>query len=322
MVPEEILNKPGKLTSEEYSIIKEHAPKGAEMLEYIHGALQKPMLRYAHDICRWHHERWDGRGYPDGLKGDEIPLWAQAVPLADVYDALVGPRVYKAAFSVQQAMQMILNNECGIFNPDLLSCLVQESALLEEQILIQEEHSNEIFDVEKISKEIIAQKDNTVSDSAIWLLEQERIKYQFFAVLSNEILFEYNLQTDTLTFSEGGAQILNIPVQIPDASRWLKNRNCISAADYQRISEQTLSATIQNSLVKTKCVILTEGKQATWFELTIRTLWTEGLNSQLSKFIGKLVDIHMQKEKEDQLKILAESDSLTHLYNHETSKKK
>ena len=84
---------------------------------------EQPLLQTAYEIARWHHERWDGRGYPDGLKGDEIPISAQLVSLADVYDALTSERCYKKAFSHEKAMQMILNDECGAFNPLLLQCL-------------------------------------------------------------------------------------------------------------------------------------------------------------------------------------------------------
>ena len=83
----------------------------------------EPLLKYAYEICRWHHERWDGRGYPDGLKGDEIPISAQVVSLADVYDALTSERCYKKAFPHKKAVDMIYNNECGSFNPILLECL-------------------------------------------------------------------------------------------------------------------------------------------------------------------------------------------------------
>ena len=83
------------------------------------------MMKYAYEICRWHHERYDGKGYPDGLKGEEIPISAQVVSLADVYDALVSDRVYKKAYSHEKAMEMILNGECGMFNPLLLECLVE-----------------------------------------------------------------------------------------------------------------------------------------------------------------------------------------------------
>lgn len=293
MVPEEILNKPAKLTSQEFDIIKEHSAKGAQMLENIHGALQKPMLRYAHDICRWHHERWDGGGYPDGLKGDEIPLWAQAVSLADVYDALVSPRIYKPAYPVQHAIQMIINGECGVFNPELLSYLVQESTSLEQKIQFQESHADQLFDVEKISKEVIAQKDTSVSDRTLLLLDQERIKYQFYATYSKEILFEYDLLTDTIFFSEGGAQILNLPLEMPNATQWIKTTNCMSAEDYLSIRDQILAATAENPIVKAKCVILLEGDQATLFELTMLTLWSGGLSQRLSGCIGKLADIHV-----------------------------
>ena len=89
------------------------------------GYEDEELMMVAYQICRWHHERYDGRGYPDGLKGDEIPISAQVVSLADVYDALVGERVYKKAYSHEKAIQMILNGECGMFNPLLLECLVE-----------------------------------------------------------------------------------------------------------------------------------------------------------------------------------------------------
>ncbi len=121
-IPDYVLCKPGRLTPEEFAIMKEHTIRGCEMLEKIPHLLDSSLYSYCYDICRHHHERWDGRGYPDGLKGDEISIWAQVVSLADVYDALVSERVYKAAFSHEKAVEMILNGECGAFNPDLLQC--------------------------------------------------------------------------------------------------------------------------------------------------------------------------------------------------------
>ena len=122
-IDEKILNKPGKLTPEEFEIMKTHSMLGAKMLHDLDGFAEQPLLQTAYEIARWHHERWDGRGYPDGLKGDEIPISAQLVSLADVYDALTSERCYKKAFSHEKAMQMILNGECGAFNPLLLQCL-------------------------------------------------------------------------------------------------------------------------------------------------------------------------------------------------------
>lgn len=123
-IPEQILNKPGRLTKEEFEIIKTHSAVGEHMLRQVPFSQNEPLVKVAREICRWHHERWDGRGYPDGLKGDEIPISAQVVSLADVYDALTSERCYKSAFDHETALNMIVNGECGAFNPLLLECLM------------------------------------------------------------------------------------------------------------------------------------------------------------------------------------------------------
>ena len=133
-IDEKILNKPGKLTPEEFEVIKTHSMLGAEMLHQLENFNEQPLLQTAYEIARWHHERWDGRGYPDGLKGDAIPISAQLVALADVYDALTSERCYKKAFSHEKAVQMILNGECGAFNPLLLQCLTDMQTDLKVQL--------------------------------------------------------------------------------------------------------------------------------------------------------------------------------------------
>ena len=133
-IDEKILNKPGKLTPEEFEVVKTHSMLGAEMLHQLENFNEQPLLQTAYEITRWHHERWDGRGYPDGLKGDEIPISAQLVALADVYDALTSERCYKKAFSHEKAVQMILNGECGAFNPLLLQCLTDTQTDLKVQL--------------------------------------------------------------------------------------------------------------------------------------------------------------------------------------------
>lgn len=122
-IPSEILNKPGRLTDEEFNSMKTHSAEGARILDNTDACGKSAFIKTAHDICRWHHERWDGKGYPDGLKGDEIPLSAQVVALADVYDALTSKRCYKDAIPHEKAIEMILNGECGQFNPHLMECL-------------------------------------------------------------------------------------------------------------------------------------------------------------------------------------------------------
>lgn len=123
-IPEEILNKPGRLTAEEFEVMKTHTEIGSKMLSDLPiEQFNSPLAKVAYEICRWHHERYDGEGYPDGLKGEEIPIAAQVVALSDVYDALTSERCYKKAFSHDEALIMILDGKCGVFNPILLQCL-------------------------------------------------------------------------------------------------------------------------------------------------------------------------------------------------------
>ena len=129
-IPSEILNKPGRLTKEEFEIMKTHSTLGSDMMGNMNIYRNEPLVKYAREICRWHHERWDGRGYPDGLTGDDIPISAQIVSIADVYDALTSERCYKPAYSHDEALRMILDGECGCFNPLLLTCLKDISEVL------------------------------------------------------------------------------------------------------------------------------------------------------------------------------------------------
>ena len=124
-IPDSVLNKPGRLTKEEFEIMKTHSEKGCEILSKIPNLLDEDTYKYSYDICHHHHERWDGKGYPEGLKGDEISIWAQAVSIVDVYDALISPRVYKAPYPHDVAVKMIYNGECGTFNPKLLEAFNQ-----------------------------------------------------------------------------------------------------------------------------------------------------------------------------------------------------
>ena len=134
-IDEAILNKPGKLTAEEFAVIKTHSMLGAEMLHKTESFADQPLLQTAYEIARWHHERWDGRGYPDGLKGDDIPISAQLVSMADVYDALTSERCYKKAFPHETAVQMITDGACGAFNPLLIQCLLDVQGELKQEIL-------------------------------------------------------------------------------------------------------------------------------------------------------------------------------------------
>lgn len=133
-IPDAILNKPGRLTAEEFEVMKTHAAIGAQMLENLNQYKDDALMQTAKAICHYHHERWDGRGYPEGLKGDQIPIEAQVVSVADVYDALTSERVYKKAIPHEKAMRMIADGECGAFNPLLMECLVDVGDRIKDDI--------------------------------------------------------------------------------------------------------------------------------------------------------------------------------------------
>ena len=210
-IPDEILNKPGKLTKEEFDIMKQHSMNGAKMLDAIQFFKNEPLMKFAYDICRWHHERWDGRGYPDGLKGDEIPISAQVVSVADVYDALTSERCYKKAFSHEKALEMIRNNECGVFNPLLLECLGDVADTLPKELNDQRTSKLSDADFAKIARSIF---ENTEESSDNIIYEQylnERKKSQFFATLHRGVTFEYTYEPSMLKLEAKNAKSLSFP---------------------------------------------------------------------------------------------------------------
>ncbi|MCM1539200.1 MAG: response regulator [bacterium] len=142
-IPDNILLKPGKLTAEEFEIMKTHTTRGSELLNNIRGAWDETYGQYCYEICRYHHERFDGKGYPDHLAGDDIPIAAQIVSLADVYDALVSKRVYKDAYAIGEAYDMIQNGECGTFPPKILACFAKVRAAFEETVRVNQAKQQE-----------------------------------------------------------------------------------------------------------------------------------------------------------------------------------
>lgn len=187
-IDDKILNKPGRLTKEEFEVIKTHSAIGASMLESLEYYKNEPLVRIAHDICRWHHERYDGKGYPDGLKGEEIPISAQVVALADVYDALTSERVYKKAYSHEKAVEMILNGECGTFNPLLLECLTDIQGRLKEEMITMAEERTETEDNGTATSEFEG---------------YEKTKEQLFKSMSEDLRKEY---INTVPTIGGGEQ--------------------------------------------------------------------------------------------------------------------
>ena len=317
-IPEEILNKPGKLTAEEFEIMKTHSALGAQIMEDALRRHQEELLRRAYRICRWHHERYDGRGYPDGLKGDEIPIEAQVVALADVYDALTSVRVYKRAYPHETAMQMILNGECGAFNPLLLRCLEAAGPTLEEELKIHSLEGVSEENIQQLSTQMIA--GGHVSSRTLTLLEQERVKYQFFASMSNEIQFEYSYKTDILTMSEWGAHRLGLPMLIerPEHSEAL--HRVFSAEDYRDLQKKLRRTTAESPIVSAAYCLQVNGRER-WYKATARPLWEGESPENMAGIIGKFVDDHEEHLRLDRLRKRAEEDSLTRISNHSSAKK-
>ena len=209
-IPDHILNKPGRLTSEEFEIMKTHSAVGAGMLDEMSFYKNEPLVKVAYEVCRWHHERYDGRGYPDGLVGDEIPISAQVVAIADVYDALTSDRCYKKAFSHEKALEMIMGGECGSFSTLMLECLEEcaDEILREHRICsIGSKNKDEIS---SIANEMMIHKKLGVSDRTLRLLEHERTKLHYYAQMTDDILFEYTSFPSVLRFDEKSRKKLKL----------------------------------------------------------------------------------------------------------------
>ena len=210
-IPSSILNKPGKLTPEEFNIMKGHTINCAQMLNSVPVGKDEPLMKYAYEICRWHHERWDGNGYPDGLKGDQIPIAAQIVSIADVYDALTSERCYKKAFTHEKALEMIHNNECGVFNPLLLECLDAIADRLVSSLQTFDWGKQADKDFFYIADSMMKDRNNPIFNQAFRQFVNESKKSHFFGSMLDDILFEYTYSPSVMKLSSKGVQKLGLP---------------------------------------------------------------------------------------------------------------
>ena len=210
-IPDEILNKPGKLTKEEFDIMKQHSMNGANMLEAIQFFKNEPLMKYAYEICRWHHERWDGHGYPDGLIENAIPISAQVVSVADVYDALTSERCYKKAFTHEKALEMIRNNECGVFNPLLLECLNDVADILPKELNDQRTSKLSDADFAKIARSIFESTEDETDNIIYEQYMTERKKSEFFRSLQHGVAFEYTYEPSVSKLNAKNTKALSFP---------------------------------------------------------------------------------------------------------------
>ena len=286
-VPKAILNKPGKLDPEEWEIMKSHAAIGDSMLYDIGMQQSETLMNLAHEICRWHHERWDGRGYPDGLKGDEIPISAQVVAMADVYDALTSERCYKKSFDHATAIKMITNGECGAFNPLLIQCLLDVQDQLFENMHTDPRRFDYRQEAKRLSDEMLEQKELMPNNRAHSLLTFEQKKAEFFAEQCGGIQFEFDHWTNTVHLKDW-----NAPVDQREKSMYLTEWNdvsLLSEKDWLAMREKLKATTPERPEVKMIVQIPVNGEYR-WQRLTAKSLWTTKYKNYAG-VLGRFEDI-------------------------------
>lgn len=319
-IPDEILNKPGKLTQEEYEIMKKHSEFGAAMLDDLDFLQDEKLVQYARQICRWHHERYDGKGYPDGLKGDEIPIAAQVVSLADVYDALTSPRVYKRAYTHKEAIKMILNGECGVFNPLLIECLLESADTLEKELKVNS-FSRDTYDkLKNVKNEILQDDELSTSARTLTLLENERLKTRFFAELSHEIQFEYVFETSLLMIYDFGEKKLGLDELIVNPLDNKRIKKIFGEEKLKQFVKLVENTNPKNYAFSMESVMLFEDEPR-WVRISGRSLF-KGEPSVRTGIIGKIIDINSERKVLKDLQHKATHDSLTFLYNTGTAKER
>ena len=294
-IPEEILNKPGKLTKEEFEIMKTHSTAGAQILEQMKYGQDKPLYRYALEICRWHHERWDGHGYPDGLMGEEIPISAQIVAIADVYDALTSERCYKKAYDHTTAINMILNGECGAFNPLLLECLTETAPQLRIVTGVNGDAMPYRFELNRLSEEILAHADLPKNDRVQNLLATMQERIDFFASTSGGIQFEYDSVSRLADVTNW-----NEPPQYRHSVKNVTRVNdfhYLSQHDFKRLRD-AMDATTKENPEFAMSILFPVGNEYHWCDLRVRTLWSDLRPDHYIAAVGQLLDPQMKEEKE------------------------
>ncbi len=313
-IDDKILNKPGKLTDEEFAIMKSHSMIGAKMLEGLTAHKNDPLVKRAYEICRWHHERFDGRGYPDGRKGDEIPISAQIVALADVYDALTSQRVYKPAYTPEEAKEMILGGKCGAFNPLLLEILSEEFSSLKEAIKDETGRNAGKRDIRNFADAMLHARGTSASDRTLKLLDYERMKFNFYAELTEEIQFEYVFAEDLLKLSPWGAKKLGVTEELVDPAHNEALCAQFGARWFEELGELLAQTTVENPEIRHEFPLAIGGEER-WYDLIIRTIRSDDIPPKIDSAIGKLVDVHDVHTTLMQLKESSIRDPLTGLLN-------
>lgn len=287
-IPDSILNKPGKLTAEEFEVVKTHAAVGASILQNLPMTQDEPLIQVAYQICRWHHERYDGHGYPDGLVGDQIPITAQVVSLADVYDALTGERCYKKAYPHETAVRMIQNGECGMFNPLLIECLLDIQDQLQREIGTPPEARNFSLAAQRISDHMVREDDLPFENNLQYRLAYEREKKTFFAPFAGGLQFDYNIRQDKASVSDYTADpVCENRTFTADA---LLRLYAVSPEDSSRLRDAAKQTTPESPDASISATVTVRGEK-TLCRIAIRTLWSRESIRRMIGVVGYVVPI-------------------------------
>lgn len=287
-IPDSILNKPGKLTAEEFEVVKTHAAVGASILQNLPMTQDEPLIQVAYQICRWHHERYDGHGYPDGLVGDQIPITAQVVSLADVYDALTGERCYKKAYPHETAVRMIQNGECGVFNPLLIECLLDIQDQLQREIGTPPEARNFSLAAQRISDHMVREDDLPFENNLQYRLAYEREKKTFFAPFAGGLQFDYNIRQDKASVSDYTADpVCENRTFTADA---LLRLYAVSPEDSRRLRDAAKQTTPESPDASISATVTVRGEK-TLCRIAIRTLWSRESIRRMIGVVGYVVPI-------------------------------
>lgn len=310
MIPEEILNKPGRLTEEEYATIKTHTTEGARILKELAIGQDEPLVKVAHAICRWHHERWDGGGYPDRLKGDEIPIAAQVVALADVYDALTSERCYKQSYSHEKAVDMILHGECGSFNPLLMECLKESSELLRTELQRSEYDRGFRHETRRLSEEILHREALPREDRAQRLLDLERERTAFYAEQRGGIQFDYDILSGSVTVVNRYEDPVNRTQKL-DFDKGM-GLTFLSGKDRRKLLDAIADATPEEPDAAFSVLIAVD-QEYRLHRLVMHTMWSRAGVRHCVSVVGQITDDHARLQEmmlgdvnSDQLEALLE----------------
>lgn len=289
-IPEEILTKPLSLTPEEYEIVKRHTQIGAKLITDLPIYQNERLVKYAIEICSWHHERWNGEGYPDGLKGDAIPIAAQVVSVADVYDALTSERCYKEALSHEKSMRMIHSGECGSFNPLLLECLDEIAVRLQKELSVVLHLDQGHSEARRTVEELYASRSEDSTTRVAIQLEEERGKRQFFSELTDELWFEYTTNPDAIALSASASKRTGLPKVVVDLAGSADFLAVVGTKTLDEIRGWAETATIDETYFETEAEIRLDGAMH-WCKLAIMVTWSSTEAGRYNSLLGIIRDI-------------------------------